>query len=166
MEFALVPWNQKCGIDSELLPVQQWASEGIQQCAKRPWIVGLLGPTPEPAAYEGQIPDYNDLDRTLGAEKLAHDAITVSDRILSETTRLLELHTGAGNDDANQPHSPRLVKRNIILGNLTRQLRREKAGAEKYLEEFKTAPDDMERSRAFTRLSCLNITFTTSYGPS
>jgi hypothetical protein len=71
---------------------------------------------------------------------------------------LLELHATVG-ENVDKPHSLHLVKPKILLGNLTRQLKREKAGAEKYLEEFKGAEDDLERSRAFTRLSCLNITF-------
>ena len=118
---------------------------------------GRTALTPDSAAYEGPK-GYHDVDRGPIAEKLARDAISVSDEILRETARLLELHAAA-NESVDQPHSLRLVKPKIILGNLTRQLKRENSGAEKYLEEFKNAKDDLEKSRAFTRLSCLNITF-------
>ncbi|KAL2104531.1 hypothetical protein VUR80DRAFT_10382 [Thermomyces stellatus] len=70
-------------------------------------------------------------------------------------TRLLELDAAANAD--NRPNAP--AKPRILLTNLTRQLQRERSGASKYLAEFLDARDDVARDLAFTRLSCLNITF-------
>lgn len=107
-------------------------------------------PPPDPAA--------RDLARDDQARKLSSDAISLSDTILAEAARLLELDLAANVD--NQQHSPRAApKPRILLTNLTRQLQRERSGAERYLAEYLTTPDHVERDLAFTRLSCLNITF-------
>lgn len=107
-------------------------------------------PPPDPATRDPARDDQ--------ARKLSSDAISLSDTILAEAARLLELDLAANAD--NQQHSPRAVpKPRILLTNLTRQLQREHSGAERYLAEYLTTPDPVERDLAFTRLSCLNITF-------
>ncbi|SPO01392.1 uncharacterized protein DNG_04068 [Cephalotrichum gorgonifer] len=99
-----------------------------------------------------------DDERRHQAQRLADDATSVADRILAEVERLLELDVAA-NLDAPKQHSPRLAQPRIHLTNLTRQLQRERNGAEKYLADFLSAHDDVDRDLSFTRLSCLNITF-------
>lgn len=111
-------------------------------------------PPPDPATRDSD----RDPARDDQARKLSSDAIALSDTILSEASRLLELDLAANAD--NQQHSPRAAaKPRILLTNLTRQLQRERSGAERYLAEYLTTPDPVERDLAFTRLSCLNITF-------
>lgn len=111
-------------------------------------------PSPSPASPSRDADD-RDASRRHQADKLAHDAITVSDTILSEIARLLDLDVAANAD--NRAHAP--AKPRILLTNLTRQLQRERDGASRYLAEFLSADDAVARDLAFTRLSCLNITF-------
>ncbi|MBE3049143.1 hypothetical protein IMZ48_42925 [Candidatus Bathyarchaeota archaeon] len=112
-------------------------------------------PSPSPASFCNDA-DERDASRLRQAHKLAADAIAVSHTILSEITRLLDLDVAANPD--NRPHAP--AKPRILLTNLTRQLQREGANAQRYLDQFLSAPDDdVVRDLAFTRLSCLNITF-------
>ena len=113
-------------------------------------------PRDTPATDPCSDADDRDAQRRRQAHELSEGAIAVSNTILSEITRLLDLDV-ASNTDAH-PHAP--PKPRILLTNLTRQLQRESAGASKYLTEFLDARDDeVARDLAFTRLSCLNITF-------
>ena len=116
-----------------------------------------LRPAPprDPSPSSNKDADDRDVQRRRQAHKLSEDAITVSDTILSEISRLLDLDVAANAD--NRPNAP--AKPRILLTNLTRQLQRERSGASKYLAEFLDARDDVARDLAFTRLSCLNITF-------
>lgn len=116
-----------------------------------------LRPAPprDPNPSTDKDADERDAQRHRQAHKLSKDAIAVSDAILSEIARLLDLDVAANAD--NRPNAP--AKPRIILTNFTRQLQRERSGASKYLVEFLDARDDVERDLAFTRLSCLNITF-------